>query len=134
MFPLQGKPRPESLASLSSAQTGTLRGWVLAALTRSFLTSSVEPLPPESSLQTLSNRWVSSPLFVSILPSLIHLFLHTPPLLYCLAASQILILEDFLYGEDVSKDSFNQSLSLQSLIHHQLLSESLAVYLKAHCV
>lgn len=49
---LQGRPRPESLVSPSSAQTGTLRRWALAAWTRSFLTSSAEPSPPESSLQT----------------------------------------------------------------------------------
>lgn len=48
---LQVNLRPENLSSPSSTQTGTLKRWVLEASTKSFLTSSAEPLPPESSHQ-----------------------------------------------------------------------------------
>lgn len=62
---LKGSLKPERLVSPSSAQTGTLRRWASEASTRSFQTSSAERSPPESSLRTLLNRWVSSPLLRS---------------------------------------------------------------------
>ena len=103
---LQGKPRPQRLTSASSAQTGILRTWALAALTRSSLIFWGEPSPPDSSQQRKPNRWVRPlPRFLAVYLAITYSFVYVPffHILFSFAASH-------LYNEDIFIFTFSSSL------------------------